>query len=1043
MSGLPPEGQAPASVAKDCAIIIDGSIFASGDALAAECTTKIKARLVLSAASGQQSWIGIVLNIPFSDQRQIENQKTGFGVRYFYDQESKSHNLSTHHKICIRLPRGGYTQTVAEASDATRALFPDVEDLVKATIRLHDGAASFITGYGIPYTNSDRQLEAVVNQGEPILDGIALKDVLALNEFSLVVASTVPAIMKLFNEQELPPPFTYPYGNEHAFSVNNYKMTFSRTKSKRQLLPAYAFDDLNSFIAVSVQAVVQDFLWLHVEAEKMANTPLPAYYVVRPQTVPSEFFIIVPNMLQFRKRHDAAWRRFTRKEGFELLLFSPRGKRGFVRWPARLLLDPEEYPELSSDNHPIKKTDMILQVRRPTKGSKFAKHGLEYRRVQLLRWRARRQEEDDALLAYGLGAKPSKSPYPGFNISTSRARRLHRQLMCGHGFHEWLAKDDPFADARSITSDDSDDDDGIVQGMAATSIDSPSRDKLPTIDYLDGDQGYIDALVAEALPQDRDRFRKYMSDRPLGIGIVTGAAGFGKTTAMAVVALTMGARLGKIFCSGPSNVSVDNLATRIYEVSCTVTDRYNAGPKGGHARRKLVVRGFKTVFDMDAFRHLVRLPHDIEGARPKVDWGTERRWQLDYSVAYWLLALFRSPAVPPLHDDDAQVLHDMRDHIDNREDLKFLCAYATGRIGREEFIKSNPPPEEVLEALFDKLVREADFGCATPALSENNGTWRFYKKMCGGVIIDEAAAMHRSDLACAWGNVATPCFLGGDPVQLPPTLTADGGISGLEYLQAMGVPVYRLRVQLRMAKGLFDAVSRFMYPDLDVEYGACCDVDEPRFQSGHILEDMLQERFPELKPPREGHMNPVFIHCNGAEVLNDEMSGSKRSPDQAKVALDLAVDLIRNGVPATEIVLLTPYTANVNVIAKMRKEPEYIESLAGMAKSDTIDGYQGQEKDITIIVMGTKHVVGPGFTCNKQRLNVLLTRSRCGLVLVGDVHVMDDMSTKEVDGEDAIPMLVETATGEMVLTKAEELKGVHRTLWAEGRVVTVDAKKKK
>jgi hypothetical protein len=41
--------------------------------------------------------------------------------------------------------------------------------------------------------------------------------------------------------------------------------------------------------------------------------------------------------------------------------------------PGRLLLDPEEYPEFSSGLHPIKKTDMILQVRKPTKGSKFAK----------------------------------------------------------------------------------------------------------------------------------------------------------------------------------------------------------------------------------------------------------------------------------------------------------------------------------------------------------------------------------------------------------------------------------------------------------------------------------------------------------------------------------------------------------------------------------------------------------------------------------------------------------------------------------------------
>jgi hypothetical protein len=90
--------------------------------------------------------------------------------------------------------------------------------------------------------------------------------------------------------------------------------------------------------------------------------------------------------------------------------------------------------------------------------------------------------------------------------------------------------------------------------------------------------------------------------------------------------------------------------------------------------------------------------------------------------------------------------------------------------------------------------------------------------------------------------------------------------------------------------------------------------------------------------------------------------------------------------------------------------------------------------------MGTNSVVGPGFTCNKQRLNVLLTRSRCGLVLVGDIHVTGDMGSA-AESDDSAPMLVETATGEMVLTKAEELKGLHRALWAEGRVVTVEVKK--
>jgi hypothetical protein len=82
MSDIAPDDKASASMSRDCAIIVDGSVIAAGEALGVD-GTKIKARLVRSAAPGQAPWIGIVLNIPFADPRQTENHKSGFGVRYF------------------------------------------------------------------------------------------------------------------------------------------------------------------------------------------------------------------------------------------------------------------------------------------------------------------------------------------------------------------------------------------------------------------------------------------------------------------------------------------------------------------------------------------------------------------------------------------------------------------------------------------------------------------------------------------------------------------------------------------------------------------------------------------------------------------------------------------------------------------------------------------------------------------------------------------------------------------------------------------------
>lgn len=70
--------------------------------------------------------------------------------------------------------------------------------------------------------------------------------------------------------------------------------------------------------------------------------------------------------------------------------------------------------------------------------------------------------------------------------------------------------------------------------------------------------------------------------------------------------------------------------------------------------------------------------------------------------------------------------------------------------------------------------------------------------------------------------------------------------------------------------------------------------------------------------------------------------------------------------------------------------------LSGMPPAATIDCFQGQEADIVIVVMGTRAInPGPGFTKDPHRLCVLLTRQRCGLVIVGDIDVTGPMEKKK------------------------------------------------
>lgn len=86
---------------------------------------------------------------------------------------------------------------------------------------------------------------------------------------------------------------------------------------------------------------------------------------------------------------------------------------------------------------------------------------------------------------------------------------LQRALMRGTGYFDWMMR--PSAD--------------LAEKMAATSLEPnslPTLRPLPVVNFLEiADAKYVDALVEEALPQDRTRFRQYLSKRLLGLGIIT------------------------------------------------------------------------------------------------------------------------------------------------------------------------------------------------------------------------------------------------------------------------------------------------------------------------------------------------------------------------------------------------------------------------------------------------------------------------------------------------------------------------------------------
>ncbi|KAI8713769.1 AAA-12 domain-containing protein [Fusarium sp. LHS14.1] len=112
-----------------------------------------------------------------------------------------------------------------------------------------------------------------------------------------------------------------------------------------------------------------------------------------------------------------------------------------------------------------------------------------------------------------------------------------------------------------------------------------------------------------------------------------------------------------------------------------------------------------------------------------------------------------------------------------------------------------------------------------------------------------------------------------------------------------------------------------------------------------------------------------------------------------------------------------------------------------MKPAKTIYSFQGQESDIIVAVMATTKQAGPGMTTDEHRLNVMLSRHRSGLIIVGDIHVTGRLDGGRNKGgrhghvgQDKFQVV--GANGEVSWVNGTMLRGVHQALWDSKRVIT-------
>lgn len=271
--------------------------------------------------------------------------------------------------IRVKFPRGRITYSVDSLDDdKLQGLFPAATRLLSIVrVSLHPGSEVAVEGYGLPFANPDHPREGWLNRLEPIVGDKTLVDILNQRDFTFIVHKPSDVLRRDWNEDQLPPPFSYPYGTQHDWDIDRFDDLIENNKG-HQFWPSWVFDDQNSHTAALVHSQIQDVRWLCYAAEQIAKERFLARFVTTKddeniETETNSYFAIVSLTSEFLDHYDNPWRHLLRDEFLTVEHYHrPEDERYAAVWEGRIITHPAEIN--SQENvRPIGKHDLVMQVR--------------------------------------------------------------------------------------------------------------------------------------------------------------------------------------------------------------------------------------------------------------------------------------------------------------------------------------------------------------------------------------------------------------------------------------------------------------------------------------------------------------------------------------------------------------------------------------------------------------------------------------------------------------------------------------------------------
>ena len=286
----------------------------------------------------------------------------------------------------------------------------------------------------------------------------------------------------------------------------------------------------------------------------------------------------------------------------------------------------------------------------------------------------------------------------------------------------------------------------------------------------------------------------------------------------------------------------------------------------------------------------------------------------------------------------------------------------------------------------------------------------------GTLFIDEAA--QALEAAC-WIPMkrASRVILAGDHCQLPPTvksiaaLRAGLGKTLMERI-AENKPevVTLLKIQYRMNDEIMRFSSDWFYGGKvesapQIKYRSVLDYDHPItwIDTGEESEErrVKSEEFNSSSDDasegsEEQENSSLFTHHSSLykEQFVGESFGRINKAEAELTLLTLAEYFTKIGKRRVleeriDVGIISPYRAQVQYLKKLIKKYEFFKPYRRLISVNTVDGFQGQERDVILISLVRSNDEGQiGFLKDLRRMNVAMTRARMKLIILGNKDTM-------------------------------------------------------